>query len=161
MDLSYASVSQFSEALGTKPSSSIKFKRTSALGDTTATATRRDLTESSSTDPLSASTQYSQPHEDDSIPALPIRSAHVTFIVLLSLPVIVWVTRFHGHAQVEVVRYLHHLGLQQKTGGETASPAMCSVGFLMPCHSTPGQAYLHTDLGDGKIWSLSCEPPLG
>ncbi|KAJ3567955.1 hypothetical protein NP233_g6034 [Leucocoprinus birnbaumii] len=33
-----------------------------------------------------------------------------------------------------------------------------SVGFLMPCHSTPGQAYLHRPTWE--VWSLGCEPPL-
>ncbi|KAI9458000.1 Alg9-like mannosyltransferase family-domain-containing protein [Lactarius psammicola] len=32
-----------------------------------------------------------------------------------------------------------------------------SVGFLMPCHSTPAQSHLHRRI---PVWRLSCEPPL-
>ena len=36
------------------------------------------------------------------------------------------------------------------------------VGFLMPCHSTPGSVYLHRQgIAEGQVWALSCEPPLG
>ncbi|THH27494.1 hypothetical protein EUX98_g6681 [Antrodiella citrinella] len=37
-----------------------------------------------------------------------------------------------------------------------------SVGFLMPCHSTPWQAYLHRRewSDESHYWSLGCEPPL-
>lgn len=157
VDLSSASMSRSPGTRGTEPSSSNEVKRSSALE----TATLRHVTDSPSTDASPASTQPKQPRNGHFTPALPFRSAHIQLIVLISLPVIVWVTRFHGHAQIEVVRYLHHLGLQQRTGGEILLPAMRSIGFLMPCHSTPGQAYLHTNLGEGKIWSLSCEPPLG
>ncbi|XBW35115.1 hypothetical protein QEN19_000677 [Hanseniaspora menglaensis] len=33
-----------------------------------------------------------------------------------------------------------------------------SIGFLMPCHSTPGISYMNQFTGE--IWQLSCEPPL-
>ena len=65
----------------------------------------------------------------------------------------IYVTFFHGRAQVAVMHYLRSL-----------PPAnLTSVGFLMPCHSTPWQAYLHrADLvEEGRMWALGCEPPLG
>lgn len=34
-----------------------------------------------------------------------------------------------------------------------------SVGFIMPCHSTPWQSYLHRNDID-NLWAISCEPPL-
>ncbi|ODV90519.1 glycosyltransferase family 22 protein [Tortispora caseinolytica NRRL Y-17796] len=34
-----------------------------------------------------------------------------------------------------------------------------SVGFLMPCHSTPWQSYFHSPHTDA--WFLTCEPPIG
>lgn len=159
-DLSSASRLRPEKTPSTKSAGAIDVKRSSALETATTTVTNRHLSDSPSTGALSVFTQLGQSHDGGPAP-LPIRSFHMIFLVLLSLPVIIWVTRYHGHAQVEVVRYLHDLGLQQKTSREILSPPMRSVGFLMPCHSTPGQAYLHTNLGDGNIWSLSCEPPLG
>ncbi|CDO73566.1 Glycosyltransferase Family 22 protein [Trametes cinnabarina] len=72
--------------------------------------------------------------------------------VVLSIPAICYVALFHGRAQVAVMQYL-----------KTLSPeTSASIGFLMPCHSTPWQAYLHRkDLAsDGMLWALGCEPPL-
>lgn len=74
-------------------------------------------------------------------------------LVLLQIPAMIYVACFHGRAQVAVMHYLRSL-----------PPAnLTSVGFLMPCHSTPWQAYLHrADLAeDGRMWALGCEPPLG
>jgi GPI mannosyltransferase 3 len=36
-----------------------------------------------------------------------------------------------------------------------------SVGFLMPCHSTPMQSHLHRPhFEKGRLWAIGCEPPL-
>ncbi|TFK92281.1 glycosyltransferase family 22 protein [Polyporus arcularius HHB13444] len=74
------------------------------------------------------------------------------YFLTLSLPAIVYVMLFHERAQIEVMHYLRSLAPEQSA----------SVGFLMPCHSTPWQAYLHRpDLADdGRLWALGCEPPL-
>ncbi|KAL5529188.1 hypothetical protein ACEPAG_5162 [Sanghuangporus baumii] len=62
-----------------------------------------------------------------------------------------YVMLFHGRAQISVMSYLRSLD----------SSILHSVGFLMPCHSTPWQAYLHRpELEEGLLWALSCEPPL-
>ena len=54
---------------------------------------------------------------------------------------------YHESGSIEVVKYLHNLD------------SIESLGFVMPCHSTPGQSYLHrNDISD--LWSISCEPPL-
>ena len=63
----------------------------------------------------------------------------------------IYVMRFHGRAQISVMHYLRSLD----------SSVLHSVGFLMPCHSTPWQSYLHRpELNDGKLWAIGCEPPL-
>lgn len=74
-------------------------------------------------------------------------------LILLNLPGLCYVSFFHARAPIEVVHYLRKL----------PSEDLRTVGFLMPCHSTPLQAYLHRpDLADeGRLWSLGCEPPLG
>lgn len=74
------------------------------------------------------------------------------WLLTLSLPAIAYVTLFHERAQIEVMHYLRRLPAESSA----------SIGFLMPCHSTPWQAYLHRpDLAtDGVLWALGCEPPL-
>lgn len=83
---------------------------------------------------------------------LPIRSAYFTF-TLLNLVGIAYVVLFHCTAQITVMGYLRSLPTHE----------LQSIGFLMPCHSTPWQAYLHRiELSDpGRFWALGCEPPLG
>lgn len=74
-------------------------------------------------------------------------------LLLLQIPAMIYVILLHGRAQIAVMHYLRSI-----------SPAeLTSVGFLMPCHSTPWQAYLHrAQLAEaGRMWALGCEPPLG
>lgn len=81
----------------------------------------------------------------------PIRKLHLC-LLLLNLPAIYYVARVHGRAQIEVMHYLRSLPPSE----------VRSAGFLMPCHSTPWQAYLHLHslADDGKLWAIGCEPPL-
>lgn len=54
---------------------------------------------------------------------------------------------FHESGSIEVMKFLHE------------EPEIDSLGFMMPCHSTPGQSYLHrNDISD--LWSITCDPPL-
>ncbi|EGO21054.1 glycosyltransferase family 22 protein [Serpula lacrymans var. lacrymans S7.9] len=87
-----------------------------------------------------------------SLPRLPIRTGHL-YLLLLSVPASVYVAWFHCTGQVKVMSYLQSLPADQLT----------TVGFLMPCHSTPWQAHLHRPslAGHGRMWALGCEPPLG
>ncbi|KAI0647344.1 glycosyltransferase family 22 protein [Trametes meyenii] len=72
--------------------------------------------------------------------------------IALSVPAIAYVALLHGRAQVDVIHYLRGLSPNVST----------SVGFLMPCHSTPWQAFLHRQdlIDEGRLWALGCEPPL-
>ncbi|KAH9843180.1 Alg9-like mannosyltransferase family-domain-containing protein [Rhodofomes roseus] len=83
--------------------------------------------------------------------AVSIRKSHRA-LLLTTLPLAVYVVLFHSQSQIEVVHYL----------GDLPSEELHSVGFLMPCHSTPWQAYLHRpDLASpGRLWALGCEPPI-
>lgn len=54
---------------------------------------------------------------------------------------------YHESGSISVVKYLQDI------------PEIKSLGFVMPCHSTPGQSYLHrNDIND--LWAISCNPPL-
>ena len=81
---------------------------------------------------------------------LPILKSHF-FVLLLVLPLLLYTTLFHSCAQISVLHYLRNI----------PETELQSVGFLMPCHSTPGQSHLHRPLGEGLVWSIGCEPPLG
>lgn len=79
-----------------------------------------------------------------------IKKSH-RLLLLSTLPLAAYAVLFHSRGQIEVMHYLRDLPPEE----------VRSVGFLMPCHSTPWQAYLHrSDLASpGKLWALGCEPP--
>jgi len=79
---------------------------------------------------------------------------HYLALLLLQLPVILYCIAYRSSPQVSVMSYLRSLS---RNGGEVRS-----IGFLMPCHSTPWQSHLHNPQLDhpGKLWAIGCEPPL-
>lgn len=81
----------------------------------------------------------------------PIRPVHLA-LLLLNVPAAYYVLRWHGAAQISVMHYLRGVPPRQ----------LDSLGFLMPCHSTPWQAHLHRpELAEsGRVWALGCEPPV-
>ncbi|KAF8320799.1 hypothetical protein DL93DRAFT_2052249 [Clavulina sp. PMI_390] len=80
---------------------------------------------------------------------VPIRKTHFVLLVL-STPFSIYVMRYHGHGQIAIMHHLREMKVEIK-----------SVGFVMPCHSTPWQSYLHRpELDGGRLWGLGCEPPL-
>ena len=71
----------------------------------------------------------------------------IYLVPLFSTIMFTSVDYYHESGVIEVVKYLHGLDRIE------------SLGFVMPCHSTPGYSYLHrNDIKD--LWSVSCEPPL-
>ncbi|KAI6022743.1 glycosyltransferase family 22 protein [Pisolithus marmoratus] len=82
---------------------------------------------------------------------LPLRTRDL-MLLLLPVPASIYVALFHCTGQIEVMSYLRRLPVDDSA----------TIGFLVPCHSTPWQAYLHRpDLAHpGKMWALGCEPPL-
>jgi GPI mannosyltransferase 3 len=75
------------------------------------------------------------------------------FFLLLSLPVSTYIVLLYCSAPISVLSYIRAIP-KEELGPST-------VGYLMPCHSTPGHAYLHRkELADGGMWALGCEPPL-
>lgn len=79
-----------------------------------------------------------------------IKTWHLA-LLLVAFPVNIYVMRYHGASQIAVMDHLRSIPPSE----------LASVGFLMPCHSTPWQAYLHRpELDEGSLWALGCEPPL-
>lgn len=70
----------------------------------------------------------------------------ITVLILaVNLPVALYFSLYHQRGVVDVIDYLQKSNVN-------------SVGFLMPCHSTPWQSHLHKDI---PAWFLTCEPPIG
>lgn len=79
---------------------------------------------------------------------------------LCTLPLAIYLLLFHCVGQsFTLPRYLR---------AAHAKGDLKSVGFLMPCHSTPWQSHLHLAALDGeaggaegqdRLWFVSCEPP--
>jgi GPI mannosyltransferase 3 len=74
---------------------------------------------------------------------------------LLNMLAIIMAVRVYSDGPIEAMDYFRRLRSEELRNG--------SVGFLMPCHSTPWQSYLHRkELEDpGRLWAIGCEPPLG
>lgn len=96
----------------------------------------------------------------DSFNWLPnVKKRDVKLMLFINIPAALFFICIHQKGQVTIADYIRH------------SPAgtIQSFGFLMPCHSTPWQSYIHrpdlevTDVKSGyggKLWALTCEPPL-
>ncbi|KDN51930.1 hypothetical protein RSAG8_00481, partial [Rhizoctonia solani AG-8 WAC10335] len=102
--------------------------------------------------------QQVQDNLETNITYYPIRRRHIAYFLAVCLPLNLYLIRWHGNAQIAVTRYLHDLSI--------SSDRVKSIGALMPCHSIPGQAYLHLPhlakpINGHHIWMLGCEPPLG
>ncbi|KAE9394099.1 glycosyltransferase family 22 protein, partial [Gymnopus androsaceus JB14] len=83
---------------------------------------------------------------------LPVRKAFLG-LVLATVPVSAWIVLVHCSGPLSVMSFIRNIPENELQGGV--------VGILMPCHSTPGHAYLHRpQLANGGLWALGCEPPL-
>jgi GPI mannosyltransferase 3 len=89
----------------------------------------------------------------------------VTVLFLLGVNVLIggYVATVHQRGVIDVLAHLQHK--HEARNGLTASNQVASsqianttVGFLMPCHSTPWRSHLiYPEL---SAWALTCEPPL-
>ncbi|GAA5959978.1 hypothetical protein JCM21900_001448 [Sporobolomyces salmonicolor] len=112
--------------------------------------------------------------------------AHIVILLVSLLPA-GYLTAFHTKGQNDVVRWVRDEMRAQRArgggrnenegGGEERErvPRVRTVGFVMPCHSTPWQAFMHApelelargegEEGNasgqgGKVWFTGCEPPV-
>lgn len=79
------------------------------------------------------------------------------FLLLLGLTINVYiaayVTLVHQRGVIDVLHYLRHEA-ETSSGGVRNT----TVGFFMPCHSTPWRSHLvHPEI---SAWALTCEPPI-
>ena len=93
-----------------------------------------------------------------------IRILVLSTLLLLNFLIAIFTTRYHQTASLSVLTYLrqeyshiHLLGPSSSSHLGHADRTM-TVGFLMPCHSTPWRSHLvHPGI---KAWALGCEPPV-
>lgn len=72
---------------------------------------------------------------------------HVWIFPTLSVIIALILCTFNESGTVQVINFLHQV------------PQIDSLGFIMPCHSTPWQSHLHrNDIND--LWAITCQPPL-
>ncbi|KAK9248433.1 Alg9-like mannosyltransferase family-domain-containing protein [Lipomyces tetrasporus] len=69
----------------------------------------------------------------------------IAFLVLVNVPLALYASTIHQRGVVDVTSYIR------------TTPSITSVGFLMPCHSTPWMSHMHRP--DATAWFLTCEPP--
>lgn len=67
-----------------------------------------------------------------------------------------YTTMVHQRGVIDVMHYLRNV---QEARLDSPISSNLSVGFLMPCHSTPWRS--HLVYPEIKAWALTCEPPLG
>lgn len=105
---------------------------------------------------------------------LRIRTSHALVTAFSLLPAF-YLTAFHGLAQNTVMSHLRtELERETATTLVAGRSRTSTLGFLMPCHSTGWQAFLHrpemeeseggaagaSDKGSTRLWMLTCEPPI-
>ena len=84
-------------------------------------------------------------------------------LLLLDILIAGFTTTLHQTAPFTVMTYLRDQHVkkylsQPPSGSLGPAPSTMTVGFLMPCHSTPWRSHL---VYQGiKAWALTCEPPV-
>lgn len=67
-----------------------------------------------------------------------------------------YVSMVHQRGVIDVMHFLRNT---QEARFERPGVSNVTVGFLMPCHSTPWRS--HLVYPEVEAWALTCEPPLG
>ncbi|ORY12229.1 Alg9-like mannosyltransferase family-domain-containing protein [Clohesyomyces aquaticus] len=97
-----------------------------------------------------------------SVPIPPSRRAILTACLLINLAIAGYASQVHQRGVIDVMDYLRQKHESRLIQNESGSPSKgittTTVGFLMPCHSTPWRS--HLVYPSISAWALSCEPPL-
>lgn len=87
----------------------------------------------------------------------------LALLLIVNISIAIVTTTSHQTAPLTVMTYLrnqhtkHYLS-QPPSEFLAPAPSTMTVGFLMPCHSTPWRSHLvHAAI---KAWALTCEPPV-
>ncbi|MCJ1406700.1 hypothetical protein MMC19_000767 [Ptychographa xylographoides] len=85
-------------------------------------------------------------------------------LLIANILIATFTTQYHQRAPLSVLAYLrheheaHYLTQPPDISHIALADTTMTVGFLMPCHSTPWRSHLvHPGI---KAWALGCEPPV-
>ncbi|KAF2848912.1 glycosyltransferase family 22 protein [Plenodomus tracheiphilus IPT5] len=88
-----------------------------------------------------------------------------TILLLMTVNILLagYVSQIHQRGVIDVLSYIRHKhetrnALSSHTGTLSPPTSNTTVGFLMPCHSTPWRS--HLIYPSITAWALTCEPPL-
>lgn len=96
-----------------------------------------------------------------------LRRATILLLLATNLTIGWYVSQVHQRGVIDVVHHLRHTheirnnlaSLTTSTSSTRTFPILnTTVGFLMPCHSTPWRS--HLIYPEISAWALTCEPPL-
>jgi len=82
------------------------------------------------------------------------RKALLCSLVAVNVAIAFYTSQYHQRGVIDVLHHLRH----EHESKLAFRPSDTTVGFLMPCHSTPWRSHLvHPSI---IAWALTCEPPL-
>ncbi|KAI9739610.1 MAG: hypothetical protein M1834_006328 [Cirrosporium novae-zelandiae] len=85
----------------------------------------------------------------------PGRRYLLSMMFLVNICVTVVLTYIYQRAPLTVLNYIRHEVILSQPSNHTTT-----LGFLMPCHSTPWRSHLIFPQDILSAWALTCEPPL-
>lgn len=85
------------------------------------------------------------------------KKAVLAFLLLINISIAGYASQVHQRGVIDVLHMLRHQHESQALG-QSGGIRETTVGFLMPCHSTPWRS--HFVYPDIKAWALTCEPPI-
>ncbi|KAF1921977.1 Alg9-like mannosyltransferase family-domain-containing protein [Ampelomyces quisqualis] len=93
----------------------------------------------------------------------PTRKAVIAFLLATNLLIGGYASTYHQRGVIDVLTHLRHKHearntLSNLTQSVPNTVTNTTVGFLMPCHSTPWRS--HLIYPEISAWALTCEPPL-
>lgn len=85
------------------------------------------------------------------------KKALIALLLCINMIVGYYTAVVHQSGVISVMDYLRHQH-ENRPSAHNPSTVPTTVGFLMPCHSTPWRSHLvHSDI---HAWALGCEPPV-
>ena len=92
--------------------------------------------------------------------------AVVLFLLAVNILLAGYASQVHQRGVIDVLAYLRHkhetrnslLYVHGNSDSSVAAVTNTTVGFLMPCHSTPWRS--HIIYPEISAWALTCEPPI-
>ncbi|GAB1743893.1 hypothetical protein NU219Hw_g944t1 [Hortaea werneckii] len=92
------------------------------------------------------------------VPASYMRCALLALMMVANLLIASYAGTTHQRGVIDVMHYLRKQQEARFLHASTGSQTNITIGFLMPCHSTPWRSHLvHPEI---EAWALTCEPPI-